>query len=183
MSCLFSTLLDKNNPGTALREDMLQCFLKSELDFTKRLLLIRKPIAEQTTIEFCEEDYRLLAKISRWEAKIKEGMNVNEALKRETGLQDAENEEIVQEKELKAKAFVDKVQRDTLERHVRFKMEAEKRLKEMEEEEKQRERDRQKELLAAVKKRQHENILKLQEVIENLPSGEGTERLRTPRKT
>ena len=166
MSLFFTGLLARSKQPAAIQEDLLKTFVKADMDFTKTLLLSRKPFGDQMAIEYCEEDYRLIERIGRWEAKIKDGVDINEALRKDTHGLDAEKDEIVQEKEQKAKAFVEKVHRDTMERHIRFKVEAEKRLKELQEEEKNKDKIKQKELLEAVRKRQHENILKLQEVIE-----------------
>lgn len=164
MVTVFSSLMEKQKLDETLRSDIFQLFIKSDLSFRKTLLSTSKPIRDQMTIEYSEEDYRVLEKIGKWEAKIKEGIDVNEALKKEIPLQEELNEEVTQEKELQAKAFVEKMQRETNERHIRFKLEAERRLKEIVEEEKNKEKQQQRDLLANVKKRQRETLIKLQAV-------------------
>ena len=145
----------------------------------KTLLTSPTPLPEQQEILYQDEDFRQLQRIAKWEAKIKDGVPINEALKSEQPL---EVDEDAHGKEEKARVFIEKMQRDTLERNLRFKQEAEKRLAAMELEEKEREKAKLNEMHNQVKKRQQESLIKLQAVFE-VYIGEGEERGRARRKT
>lgn len=125
------------------------------------MLVTLAPLPESQIIQYQDEDFRQLERIYKWEAKIKEGVPINDALRPE---QQIDFDEDAPQKEEKARNFIEKMQKETMERNLRFKLKAEKRLAALEQEEKEKEKIRCKELIDLVKKRQQETLLKLQAV-------------------
>lgn len=158
---VLSALFAEQKLNYDLRSIMFQRFEEADSKFTKTMLLTLTPLPDPQRIEYQDEDFRQLERISKWESKIKDGMKVNDALRPEVVV---DFDEGASEKEERARQFVETMQREATERHLRFKQNAEKRLAAIEQEEKERERARQRELLEQVKKRQQETLLKLQAV-------------------
>lgn len=152
------------NSKSGMHAILFQRFEEADSQFIRTMLVTLAPLPEPQVIEYQDEDFRQLQRISKWEAKIKEGMSINDALRPEI---QSDFDEDAHLKEEMARNFIDKMQKETVERNIRFKLNAEKRLAALEQEEKDKEKAKCKEMIDQVRKRQQETLLKLQAVFQN----------------